>query len=295
MSFLLTQTPSVTIDTTTWNSLSNGQQAPYATGIATSYGSLGSIVLPNPGTPPLDIWGRPKLLTVTLFLSTNASHYVQTQIDSLPVNGGVAVNFTGECTGQNSGNNYDGLIYGYGSSSSIIEYFTANTYVVATLANIDPTIVAGTYNLSVSSYLYYGQAIKGSDIQSHSVTVSWDGVLSYSYSWSAGPDPAPATPVLSSPANNAANIALPSVALTWNAAQYASNYDLQVASDSLFTSIILNASGIGNVLTYTLTGLTRRNIYYWRVRARSSIIGSWSSPWSFTTPDYGLIGVQMIL
>jgi hypothetical protein len=54
------------------------------------------------------------------------------------------------------------------------------------------------------------------------------------------------------------------------------NYFLDVSTSSIFTSFVLNNQSVGNVLTYSVTGLTVGTTYYYRVRA-ADCAGSGSS------------------
>jgi hypothetical protein len=93
----------------------------------------------------------------------------------------------------------------------------------------------------------------------------------------------PSVPTLLSPADGAkTNDATPT--LDWSDVTDPSGvtYSLQVANDSDFTSLKVNASGVGpsTWTTATLAQVT----YYWRVRAVDGTgdASDWSTPWSFT-------------
>jgi len=78
----------------------------------------------------------------------------------------------------------------------------------------------------------------------------------------------PAAPTLVSPAQLASNIAL-STSLSWNAVSGATSYRVQLATDSLFTAIIVNDSGL--ITTSQAIGpLTNNTTYYWRVNATNA-------------------------
>ncbi|MFA5795456.1 MAG: DUF2341 domain-containing protein, partial [Candidatus Brocadiia bacterium] len=74
-----------------------------------------------------------------------------------------------------------------------------------------------------------------------------------------------------------------STSVFWSLSQYAESYQLQVATSSGFTNIILDQSNIA-VTSYSLSGLTVLTTYYWRVRS-TNLAGTtaWSSTYSFTT------------
>lgn len=94
--------------------------------------------------------------------------------------------------------------------------------------------------------------------------------------------PLPEKPNLNTPANNDSNVAL-SPTLIWNQAQYASAYELTVASDVNFTNIVYSNL---NVLTTSqqVPALNSYRIYYWRVRGKNYAgNGPYSDVWSFKT------------
>ena len=69
--------------------------------------------------------------------------------------------------------------------------------------------------------------------------------------------------------NPASSIAATSFSANWNAVTGVTKYFLDVATDNAFTNFVagFNDKDVGNVLTYSVTGLTAGNIYYYRVRA----------------------------
>ena len=92
------------------------------------------------------------------------------------------------------------------------------------------------------------------------------------------------TPVLSTPKDNALKIQLTGN-LTWNAVQGADSYQIQVAKDANFSSIIEDSSNISDI-RYPFTNLNLSTDYYWHVNAKN-INGTtpWSSFWKFTTDN----------
>lgn len=90
-----------------------------------------------------------------------------------------------------------------------------------------------------------------------------------------------ATSSLSLPANNATGISTSPV-LFWAADSGATNYDVQIASDSNFTAIVSTT----NTTTASLTApeLASLTDYFWRIRPRNAgCVGVWSQAFKFTT------------
>lgn len=86
---------------------------------------------------------------------------------------------------------------------------------------------------------------------------------------------------LTSPADLSTGVA-PTVTLTWAANSNASSYDIQLANDASFTTIVNSATTTGT--SYTFTGLNQTSNYFWRVLPKNiSCIGTYSSPYKFTT------------
>jgi hypothetical protein len=93
---------------------------------------------------------------------------------------------------------------------------------------------------------------------------------------------APAVPVLSSPSDGAIDVAVPTT-LSWNSSSGATSYNVQVATDSSFASIVYSTGGITGTST-SVSGLSASQVYYWRVSAtNSSGTSAYSSARSFTT------------
>jgi hypothetical protein len=91
-----------------------------------------------------------------------------------------------------------------------------------------------------------------------------------------------ATPVLSSPADGAADVAY-TPTLRWDAASEALTYCLQVSTSISFTSMIVNDSTLKGT-SKEIGPLAGAKTYYWRVRAKNAFgTSSFSTVWSFTT------------
>jgi hypothetical protein len=101
--------------------------------------------------------------------------------------------------------------------------------------------------------------------------------------------PIPIAPVLVSPLNNATNLQ-PNVLLDWNSVQYAVSYRIQIANDSLFTSMVFDTSNVNRDSLRVRLGLLIVNTkYFWRVNAVNiSGTGPWSTVWNFRINPTGL-------
>jgi hypothetical protein len=99
----------------------------------------------------------------------------------------------------------------------------------------------------------------------------------------------PVSPALFSPVNNSAGISL-TPQLIWLSVPSATVYRLQVSTDSLFASSIINDSNIVQTQYTISSGILNNNIrYYWRIKAKNS--SGWSEAsqvWNFRT---GLVGI----
>ncbi len=93
---------------------------------------------------------------------------------------------------------------------------------------------------------------------------------------------APPVPVLTAPIQAATNVAL-TPNLTWNASTGAASYRVQLATDSLFTALIVDDSTVATT-TRAVGPLTSSTVYYWRVNAKGGTgTSAFSAFRSFTT------------
>jgi subtilisin-like proprotein convertase family protein len=119
----------------------------------------------------------------------------------------------------------------------------------------------------------------------YTVTVSGtDGVSTYNDNFSLTIQfAAPGATTLTSPANGAVNVANP--VLNWGSLPAAQTYEVQVATDAGFTTIVASATGLTSP-SYTPAGLINLTTYYWRTRAVNICgNGMYSSIFSFTTAN----------
>jgi hypothetical protein len=108
------------------------------------------------------------------------------------------------------------------------------------------------------------------------------GFSAYSAFWRFTTGSVPSAPTLVFPANG--SIAQPvSLTLRWNSDIVAQRYDVQVSTDSTFSTFFLRDS-LTTDTTHILPGLVFSTKYYWRVRGRNNLgWGSYSTRFDFTT------------
>ena len=136
---------------------------------------------------------------------------------------------------------------------------STDTYYNQTIINlIDWADTTFTYNNLTPNTTYYWQVAASSPV----------GLSDFSPTrmFTTGPiSILPAVPVIQSPANNAVNQPMNAV-LSWDAANYASFFHYQVATDNYFSNIVVEEDSV-NALRVTLLPLAANTRYYWRVRA----------------------------
>ncbi|MGE5351939.1 MAG: YCF48-related protein [Acidobacteriota bacterium] len=157
----------------------------------------------------------------------------------------------------------------------------------------DSTVLAGTNGAGV-----YISLDNGLSWQSESVSLPQKDIIfleksgnyifarNDNYLWRAAVSeltPAlPSVPKLLAAANNSKNQPL-NVRLSWEQAENAEWYHLQVAKDSLFKDLILDDPTV-TALTKDVTELSEGRIFFWRLRAGSGAgVSQWSEVWNFTT------------
>lgn len=146
----------------------------------------------------------------------------------------------------------------------------------------NPVIPVGTTTLTVSNtgslaagtYTFSVDATSTSGPKTETVTLVVN-------------DPVPAAVTLMTPANAATSVAFPTN-FTWSTASGSGvTYDIDIATDAAFASIVDNATGLGTA-AYTSNALVGGTIYFWRVRANNNCgNGSFSPSFSFTTENCG--------
>lgn len=92
--------------------------------------------------------------------------------------------------------------------------------------------------------------------------------------------PTPVTPIFPEDGNasTASNLIV-----EWTAAGASHIYDLQVATDPLFTNLVVDVTGL-TTETYLVSGLASYTVYYWRIKASNDCVaGEFSAPFTFRT------------
>lgn len=92
----------------------------------------------------------------------------------------------------------------------------------------------------------------------------------------------PTVPVMTSPSTRSINQPI-ALTLNWGAVTGAASYRIQLATDSLFVSLIVNDSTV-TTTNKSVSGLGNNTIYFWRVNAKNvGGTSSWSAVWNFKT------------
>lgn len=163
----------------------------------------------------------------------------------------------------------------------------ATTYRVQISTNSGFTAI-----IKDSAGLAASQFVVGSGVLGGNTTYYWralatnaGGSSSFTSGFSFTTLPAaPSVPTLLTPANNSTGIALTPV-LDWNDVSGATSYQIQISTNSGFTAIIKDTSGVLSSQYQVLGGLFSNNTqYYWRVNATNAGgTSSFTSAFNFTT------------
>jgi hypothetical protein len=114
---------------------------------------------------------------------------------------------------------------------------------------------------------------------------AYDLIPSGEFSFGQGDEALLAVPVLVSPQHDATDIDL-SAKLTWQDVRDASNYDIQVSLDAIFSTLITDTSGVAGT-SLSPDSLVSDQQHHWRVRGVTADgkAGPWSSAYRFVTGD----------
>lgn len=130
-----------------------------------------------------------------------------------------------------------------------------------------------------TAFLEQGQAISFTPNGSNDYTVNTNATYDAVYLSDAA---APATPILSAPSDNATSVST-TPTFTWSAANLADSYQLIAASDSNYTNIVINQSGLTGASYTPETPLNPNTNYYWKVIAINGVGSTISNGRKFTT------------
>ena len=209
-------------------------------------------------TDPLGTWIGP--YTFTTLLATP----VATAPANLSTNGSSSVTFNWTHAPSTANVNYN-VYY-------TTNYLDAQDYGTSFGPFASPALTSGAQALSNATlYFWYVKATVAAG-PPNAGEFKRSSILSF---WTTGP-------VLSGPANNSVGVTIIPT-LSWLDATGEEQYQIQVASDNAFGTIIKDTLVSANVLTYRFTDsnpLTNAVNYYWRVRAIRNTAPASMSDWS---------------
>lgn len=134
-----------------------------------------------------------------------------------------------------------------------------------------------------TAFLNQGQAISFTPDGLGNYTVNTNAAYDLVYLADAN---APSAPVLTAPGNNTTNVGV-TPTFAWQAADQADTYQLLVASNADFSTIVINESGLNGTTFTPGTALDTSTTYYWKVIAVNGSGSTLSEGRQFTTagPD----------
>jgi hypothetical protein len=165
-----------------------------------------------------------------------------------------------------------------GATTYRVQVSTINTF--ATLYTQDSTLTAGTKVISgLSNNTKYFWRVNATNVGGTSAwaTDSFTTIVAI-----------PATPVLTTPADNATNVAV-SPTLTWNTVAGAATYRVQVSTVNTFTTLYAQDSTL-TAGSKAMSGLSNSTKYFWRVNATNA---GGTSGWA--TDSFTTVGVAPVL
>jgi hypothetical protein len=188
-------------------------------------------------------------------------------------------------SGASSGSNRAVAAYA-ADSSSIIAYMPTSRAIT-----INPTVLGGDsirtqwFNPSTGVYTSIGTFVRAS--RSYTPPSAGDWVLVIDRVYTTAPSP----PVLTTPANGATSVPV-NPTLSWLNSAGATSYHVQVATNSLFSSIVSDQAGVGGT-SLQIPGLSANAQYYWRVSATNAGgSSSYAGPRNFLTTSLCCVGAR---
>jgi len=210
--------------------------------------------------------------------------------------GGVSVNGLARWDGYNWLDVGGGVTNGYyGTYVNAMTTNGSDLYVGGNFQNAGAIAASNIAVWNGSSWGTLGSGIPGTQSYVYSVlaannVVYVGGSFGFAGTKPAGgfaiwnkPNTLPAAPTLVTPANAAIGTGTVSY-FNWNAAAGGGvTYQIQIATDSLFTNLVFNDSLV-TAASRRAGPLAATTKHYWRVRGRNSVgVGGWSTVQSFTT------------
>jgi hypothetical protein len=159
----------------------------------------------------------------------------------------------------------------YRVQGSAVSGFT--TFILNETILADSIAVSGLANKTKYYWRVSARAVPGADTSAYPPT-PWNYTTIVD---------TPDVPVHTSPVNGSGSQPVNPTILVWASSTDASAYRLQVATDSLFSALVLDDSSIATA-TKQVNGLGTSRRYFWRVSGRNIAANSvFSVPWSFST------------
>lgn len=172
------------------------------------------------------------------------------------------------------------LFFGTGTNTSV--WLTnGNEDIGSWITSASPNLVQAQFNISPTANIGMYDVIVG-ELSSPTAQLSNGFEI-------VPPPPVPNPPNLISPSNGSLETQNP-VGFSWSSINYAVHYQYQIAEDAGFNQIIHSDHTTGNSASFGFAN----GQYYWRVRARNSLMeyGPWSQPRNFQMD--GLVSVTSI-
>jgi hypothetical protein len=156
------------------------------------------------------------------------------------------------------------------------------SFDVAQLAGIPASNLVTVYQRDTAGSGYFSALPTAYNPARNEIVANTSKFGEFIFCWN-DTDSLASPPTMIAPANRDSLNQLLPVSFSWNPRGYGTGYHLQVASDSLFRSLVLNDSLL-TAASDTLKSVTPKAKYYWRIRARNyGQTSNWSQVWSFTT------------
>lgn len=239
---------------------------------------------PNDGTEVITVPNNPST-TVRIMVEAADNIFYNVNATNLTINSTEPTFILSNLSGSKSACSTVGEIVTYDLNLDFINGFSetttlslANAPVGANVSfsppniNADGNVTMSVSNFNAASQQEYTMVVSAT---SSSITKTTDAILKlYGTNFS--------DLTLTSPSNTETAVSLTPI-LTWRADINADSYDLQIATDTAFSSIVLSTSSSTNSFTVPVA-LNSNTTYFWRVKPKNSCSnGVFSNVSQFTT------------